>query len=526
MRSLQDYVSIYRNIANNNNLVGDSVEMLVQLLAQASYISEVESVSYVQEASLENAKLMNSKIQRCMDEMYSVFRGTCPRVILNIRPKSFLTFNMFDEIVKSNSFKVYYLGVYDNNTIDVDLTAGTDQVAVLDGFKYGTATLEPSGDDTKTYQILGLIASETSQSLWQTSERSNYYFENLEDNLSNDMWLKVGDTAAGDREYFSTTRNFSEHILDRKIFDLTLPSFGSRIYVANVFKDGSGNAPSGKMIEAVYYKYSTLSDYPKAELKKINIKGSELLDFPDDFLVKRNLAKLKEVKYKEGEEEVVVADPESLSESIVSKGVLLIDSQNRDTIDKIHYKASRDRYVNSLLRSNSDIGNMLEAMYPEKVSQSGTYYRFVTTDLGDSNLYVYYAPVNNNNFLTSKEKEAYINRAAFFVNNQIEVKEGTPVIAVFQIDLELFQAISVDDEIKSILNTYARKFGVRLNEKLDEIRSLISKISNVKNIPDLSVNFIDETGTPINEEVVFGKNFDSKYFEINCNINSVIQTSA
>ena len=125
MRSLQNYVDIYRTIANNNNLVGDSVEMLVQLLAQASYISEVESVSYVQEASLEKAKLMNSKIQRCMDEMYSAFRGTCPRVILNIRPKAPFTFNMFDEIIKSNTFKVYYLGIYsDEEAAKFEATSG------------------------------------------------------------------------------------------------------------------------------------------------------------------------------------------------------------------------------------------------------------------------------------------------------------------------------------------------------------------------------------------------------------------
>ena len=91
MRSLQDYINIYATIASNSNLQGDSVDMLVQMLAHASYISEVENVSYVQESSLEKAKLVNSKIQRCMDEMYSVFRGRNPRVILNIRPKTYFT---------------------------------------------------------------------------------------------------------------------------------------------------------------------------------------------------------------------------------------------------------------------------------------------------------------------------------------------------------------------------------------------------------------------------------------------------
>ena len=75
MRTLQDYISIYREVAQNLGIGGDSVEVLVQLLANASYINEVENISYVQEASLERATLENSKIQHCMNNMYSVFRG-------------------------------------------------------------------------------------------------------------------------------------------------------------------------------------------------------------------------------------------------------------------------------------------------------------------------------------------------------------------------------------------------------------------------------------------------------------------
>ena len=530
MRSLQNYVDIYRTIANNNNLVGDSVEMLVQLLAQASYISEVESVSYVQEASLEKAKLMNSKIQRCMDEMYSVFRGTCPRVILNIRPKAPFTFNMFDEIIKSNTFKVYYLGIYsDEEAAKFEATSGVDQVSILDGFKYGTATLIPTTDETKSYKILGLIASEVSDGAWQASKLRNYYFDNLDNSLSNDMWVRV--TRGGNTEYYDVTRNFSEHILDGKIYDLTLPSFGSRLYVANCFQEGG--APENMVLQARYFKYSTLSDYPKAELKKISLKGTDFVDFTNEFLVSRNLAKLKEVKVKDGEDVIKTLDPESLSESVVSKGLLLIDSQNRDSVGTIHYKASRDRYVNSLLRSNSDIGNMLENMYPNKISQGGTQYRFVTTDLGSSTLKVYYAPIDVQNLLTSAEIDAYKKRASFFINNEIVVQKGKAVTAVFQIDLELFQAISVDNQVSDILKNYEHKFGVRLEEKYDEIKSLISKISNVKNIPNFYISYIDETGNPIDEDVVFSTSnslndggIESLYFDISYNINSTIQTAS
>ena len=112
MKSLQEYLEIYRSIARNLNLRGDSVEMLSQMLANATFISEVEHIAYSQEASLERATLMNSKIQHCMNEMYSVFRGSCPRVILRFKANVAFEWNVFDEISSSNSFSVYYLGYY------------------------------------------------------------------------------------------------------------------------------------------------------------------------------------------------------------------------------------------------------------------------------------------------------------------------------------------------------------------------------------------------------------------------------
>ena len=44
MKSLQDYIDIYRGIANKLNITGDSVEILSQMLANASFISEVENI--------------------------------------------------------------------------------------------------------------------------------------------------------------------------------------------------------------------------------------------------------------------------------------------------------------------------------------------------------------------------------------------------------------------------------------------------------------------------------------------------
>ena len=106
MNSKQDYINIYRKIATGLDLYGDSAELLIQLLAESTYISEVEHVVYMQEASLEKSTLLNSKIQHCMENMYSVFRGSCPRVILRFTPTKYFDLKPFDELIVGNGVRV------------------------------------------------------------------------------------------------------------------------------------------------------------------------------------------------------------------------------------------------------------------------------------------------------------------------------------------------------------------------------------------------------------------------------------
>ena len=55
MNSKQYYIDTFRGIAEGLNLYGDSAELLIQLLAESTYISEVEHVVYMQESSLEKS---------------------------------------------------------------------------------------------------------------------------------------------------------------------------------------------------------------------------------------------------------------------------------------------------------------------------------------------------------------------------------------------------------------------------------------------------------------------------------------
>ena len=160
MKSKQNYIDIYRGIADGLNITGEGAELLIQLLAEATYISEVEHVVITQESSLEKCTLMNSKIQHCMNDMYSVYRGNCPRVIIRFRPTSYFDLKPFDKIALGNNYSVYYLGYWTGEEGGESKSSETDYIPLMDGFVYGPKIIPPSisGDDSEIYTIIGILA--------------------------------------------------------------------------------------------------------------------------------------------------------------------------------------------------------------------------------------------------------------------------------------------------------------------------------------------------------------------------------
>ena len=493
MNSRQDYINIYRKIATGLDLYGDSAELLIQLLAESTYISEVEHVVYMQEASLEKSTLLNSKIQHCMDDMYSVFRGSCPRVILRFTPTKYFDLKPFDELIVGNGFKVYYLGFLGEG----ENQTGTESVALMEGFVYGPKIIPPSLTGEDVYTVIGLLAKETSQGSWSTSESNTYYVENLAEDLSQDCWVKVQGSG------WSITRNFSEHITGAKVFDMTLPSFGSRLYVADILREGSYRrdtieTQANVQVEALWYIYSVLSSYNQAELKKLSIKGTVPVSFGGSF--------------------------QGFNED--ASGLILVPESSRDTVSTIHYRANRDRYVNSIIRTNSDIGTILEETYPENVKPGGTSYKFFSGNNG-SGLNLYYVPQDSTKILTDEQIDWFRDeRSGYYVTDNMTIMPGTCYSAIFNLDLELYQSDSVDESVSAILSEYESKFDMDLREKEDEIKSLISKISNVKQISGYSIDYATEDGVLLeeSEKEWMWRNLDSSYYKISYVINSKVET--
>ena len=212
--------------------------------------------------------------------------------------------------------------------------------------------------------------------------------------------------------------------------------------------------------------------------------------------------------------------------SEVSSGLILVPESSRDTVSTIHYKANRDRYVNSIIRTNSDIGTILEETYPENIKPGGTSYQFFTGNRG-SGLRIYYVPQDSTKLLTDEQISDFReNRGAYYVTPNLTVLPGQKYTAVFNLDLELYYSDSIDAELKELLSVYQYSFGMNLGEKTEEIKGLINKISNVKQISGFYITYISESGKTLDDAEVerMMEELDTIYYEISYVINSRVET--
>lgn len=518
MKTLQDYLEIYRTIATNQGLAGAGVEMIAQMLANASYINEVENVSMVRESSIEKAALMNSKIQHCMNEMYSVFRGSCPRVIIRFKSTKYLSFNVFDKICSANSFGVYYLGYLKTDSVESSESTipTSDTINSIPEFTYAPVVIPPGGDteSSPTYTIIALIAKEFVTQRQKLTVNNTYYVTIDEDNLSNDLYVKVN----GD--YYDVTRTFSDHINTGKMFDLTIPSYGMRLYTSDIFRPNFNReetvTPTNTEIEVGVFKFCTFESFNASELKSIKIKGTKFVEYDSEWL-------------------------NTYGYSSQNPGMIFLKEIPRNDINTIHYKAIRDRHVNSIFRSNSDIGTILEELFPEKVMKNGTNYKFTKLEDG-TYLNVYYIPYSDQTVLTEAEKREYIEkRSAYYVADNITLCKGTRYNAIFSINAEIYQNTSIEEDIEKVLSEYNYKFGLSIlgiNEDgtvnkngglVKEITALLNKISNIKQITNLDISFTDSSGSPVEWDEIIKENVEveqygliGSYFVTSHLVNSVI----
>lgn len=342
MKTAKEYLKEYREIASSLGLRGDSVELLSQLLAHFTYTNEVENLAYTLEGSLERALQPNSKIQLCVEQMYSVFRGRCPRVILRFRPTKFFDLDLFERVATGPAYSLYYLGYVGSEGIDSPGALYSDNTGSMN-FIYSPVTIPPT--ETGYVTIICLMASEIIERDFTVSEKNTYYLDIPESGLSSDLWIKTGHIGVGQEgmEYLSVTREFQKHLLDSLVFDLTLPDWGTRLYLPESYRVPGITAKVG------VFKFLELDSLNRYDLGSIKVQGTEPVGFGGDI--------------------------HGLTE--VSTGVIILPETPREDLSTVHYRSNQDRYMGSILRSNSDVGDLLKEMYPLKVK--GTSFKFLGT---------------------------------------------------------------------------------------------------------------------------------------------------
>ena len=462
MRTLQDYRDKYREIAQSLGYTGDSAELLIQLLANASYIEEVENIRYMEESSLSTAVLENSKIQHCVDMMYSVFRGTCPRVLIHFKPNKRVQFTKYSEIISSSNFKIYYLGFLDDSQIQ---PAEVGKITWEDIMKSeNTFSAEPSSSN-KEYTIVGLLSTGKEQNGPITITNTNgYYIEVPENNISNDVYVTLGN---GTNK--NITRNFSSHLLNGDLFDLTIPGYGSRLYFY-----GSGLETSDSNITFSYFPFTELSSFQDSELKRITLKDTELRPVSGSTSEETTLERI--LRNSDLEE--------------IAPGLVYIPEVPKEDLRAIHYNANKGRYTNAIVRSNNDLSYLLVQDYSGKVRSAVCRYS------SDGAITIYYIPTSNNNLLSEQEKNDFkTSKQAYFVTTELGVEKANEITGVLDIDLVLKAPISnLEEEIRKIVAEYEYNFeytpylmdSAKFNANIkNKILSELSKIDNIRYVKDV-----------------------------------------
>lgn len=323
MKTVQDYYSILKGIETRLGITGSSTEILAQVLSQALYFSEVENMAYSQESSLERASNDNSKIQLCVDRMYSVFRGSCPRVILKFKANKLFTWSKWDVVASFNSFGLFYESYWDEQKEE---------------FIDSEVTIVP--DEEKTYIIKCILSSSYSQASVSLNVLNTTFAEFPWENLSNDLLAYV------DGEERKVTRSFATHAAapQKYLFDLTIPGYGLRLYGPDIYQ------PNSRVALAVH-KMCFLSDFTDSELVSIRLKGADLVEFDD----KKDSTLIGSLYFEKS-----------------AKGIIFLDAVSHDQLSTIHYKANRERFSSGVYRSNSDLAYLLSEAYPSQV-KAATY---------------------------------------------------------------------------------------------------------------------------------------------------------
>jgi hypothetical protein len=231
MYTLEEFKSATNKVISNSNLTGVVAEALGNVISNALYLNEINSINTVLESSFTRSTLLNSRIQHASDLMYSVPRGRNQVIdIVNAVATTNISVKKYDLLAFTNGLYLYY-------NEDFKATQG-EQI--------------PS---------LKLLVSDSEVTEIKLNVSNKMYFD-IDGPISNDIFMyRITADGLSDAYYTINTdmydqlRNSSLSENGTSVLDITLPGFGSRIY-ANPNESSKGGFSSGYTHVCRYFKLS------------------------------------------------------------------------------------------------------------------------------------------------------------------------------------------------------------------------------------------------------------------------------
>lgn len=492
MNSKEEIRDALLQIADNYKMRGEAVEMAVELVTYALFHEQVAIANTAKEMSLTDATLMDSKIAQCANVMYSVYRGRCPIVRLNLHFIAKVNKSKFDTLYEGNTFNLY---------------------------ASHPITETPDGSDDSTKQVEAIMSKFDLIDRTYDITKDNYMgLEITDDNgntvndISDDIIVQVLQKNEGMDsepewvEEYAVTRIFSDHCksfgTNEMIFALTIPGFGVRL-----FKKGNFTIGTSVRVKAVVY--TPLSAINTDALKRISISGATLM-----------------------ESRRMEDDPDNPSErmEVVTPAVEYNGEIERPDVDSLPYLANYAGRVSHQIQSNSDVNYFFSEVFVDRVMSST--FRFFKkgsvlpdnygnipeegVSAGEDCLYIWYIKRKNAQSISDNEGTQFANAyGAYFLNGNIIIEEATEIKVKLSLDVVLDSTETISEDVEAILESdFNNKLGSTLNKEL--LRARISKLSHLSYIKmfDLTTN----SGTDLSQTLPPGQ-----YYTIEAEINYTLE---
>jgi hypothetical protein len=501
-------------IAENHNMTGDSVELLIDELTYSLYHEQLEIANALQEDNLSTAVLLNSKIRSCMNVMYSVYRGRNVRVRLEFLNDVKLIADKYDVLYRSNTFKVYAAESFDLPVRQFDANGGS----------------QPN-------VIIGILATkDLHENTIQITESNRYYVDfklnrDLLANLSEDVQIFYGYDEDHLKEY-PITRDFYDFIKQDKdeneedgyrpsLFVLTLPDYGIRVYRRGYFDTNA-------LIRIRAFHYTTVNDINSDEFAKIQIPGTQLVQYVDgEWRVGvRGTLSIDNVVLAD---EYITVDEngfpaaqwkgnkiiKSITQNYNGNGV--IREVSRDNERSLMLSANYYERLQGQILSKSDINLLFNEYFIDKVHSSISWYDG-TEEFANGKVFLFYIPrILRDTIDDGPEFDEFRKKyGSYFISTQLVPQPAKSITIHGSITLYVNDTQGVSDQIDAIYKQYVNqlndpnkynKIGSENNDLTNvfqpkKIFSAISKLEKVSYIDELVyTEFTDtENGTVISEQ--------------------------